>query len=66
VKPDSLTTAGVALRTAYMMALETLTEGQKDEPERYDAMKQTLVDASKRETDPEEDFVRPKRRAGTK
>jgi hypothetical protein len=66
VKPDSLTTAGVALRTAYMMALETLTEAQKDEPDRYEAMKQTLVDASRREADPEEDFLRPKRRAGGK
>jgi len=66
VKPDSLTTAGVALRTAYMMALEKLIEAQKGEPERYDAMKQTLVDAAKRAPDPEEDFVRPKRRAGGK
>jgi hypothetical protein len=66
VQPDSVTTGGVALRTAYTMALEKIIVNLRNEPDRLEAMQQTLADAAKRTPDPEEDFVRPKRRAGGK
>ena len=66
VTPDSVTTAGTALRVAHMMALGRIVLGLKGEPDRLDAMKQTLADAAKRASDPEEDFVRPRRRAAVR
>jgi len=62
VKPDTLTSAGAALRVAHTMALQKIVAGTKDEPERVEALEATLVDAANRTPDPEEDFVRPQRR----
>lgn len=62
VKPDTLTSGGQALRAAYMMALQKIIAGMKDDPERVDALKEVLTDVAKRTPDPEEDFVRPQRR----
>jgi hypothetical protein len=62
VGPDSLTTAGVALRTAYTMAVEKLMERAGQDPERMDALKRALEVAANRAPDPEEDFIRPQRR----
>jgi len=62
VKPDSLTTAGEALRAAYTMALQKILAGVKDDPDRVEAMKEVIAEAAKRAPDAEEDFVRPQRR----
>ena len=62
VRPDSLTTAGVAVRVAYTMAVGKLLEGAKADPERTGSLKRALDVAAGRAPDPEEDFVRPERR----
>ena len=62
VKPDTLTTAGEALRTAYIMALQEILADAKDDPDRVEAMKEVIAEAAKRAPDAEEDFVRPQRR----
>lgn len=62
VKPDTLTTAGEAMRTAYVMALKCITAAVKDEPDRLEGMRQTISEAEKRVPDPEADFVRRRRR----
>jgi hypothetical protein len=63
VQPDTVTTGGEALRTAYVMALRKALITFKDDPDRVDGLKETIADAAKRLPDPEEDFVRPKRRS---
>ena len=62
VKPDSLISAGQALRAAYAMATEELVADTRDDPERVEALREVGADVAKRVPDPEEDFVRPKRR----
>lgn len=62
VRPDSLTAAGVALRSAYRMAIEKLLAGTKADPERTQSLQRALEVAASRAPDPEEDFARPQRR----
>ncbi len=62
VKPDTVTTAGQALRAAYTMALQKIIAAVKNDPERVTGLQEVLAEAAKRTPDPEEDFVRPQRR----
>lgn len=62
VKPDTLTSAGEAMRAAYTMALRKLLAGAEGDADRTQALRATLEDAASRAPDPEGQFVRPRRR----
>jgi hypothetical protein len=62
VQPDTLTSAGEALRAAYTMALRKLLQGVKDSPDRAQSLESCLADAARRAPDPEEEFVRKRKR----
>jgi C-terminal processing protease CtpA/Prc len=64
VKPDVAVPAGEAQRSAYERALQALIDAAGDDPDRVQALRETLEEASKRAPDPEEEFVRPRRRRG--
>jgi C-terminal processing protease CtpA/Prc len=61
VMPDTLVTAGTAMRAAYVMALRQVLERFKDDADRAEGLRETIVEAEKRPTDPEEEFVRRRR-----
>ncbi len=58
VKPDTLTSAGEALRAAHTMALRALIAKAGDDPERAEALRRALADAAARPPDAEADFVK--------